>query len=216
MPDRAHPQQPANRFERRRAQTRHALIVAAQRVLAEQGTSEVSIQQIAERADVGFGSFYNHFRTKAELFEAAVVDALEEYGKLIDSITDGLDDPAEVFAVSVRLTFRLADTHPELTRVLRFGGLPYIHEDFGLGPRALRDIEKGNASGRFRVASPLVALSAVGGSLLGLLQLKSSPQSGPALAGADEEMAELILRMLGLTPEDAHEVARRPLPGTNV
>ena len=34
-------------------------------------------------------------------------------------------------------------------------------------------------------------------------------QSGP---GADEEMAELILPVLGLLPEDAHEVARRPLP----
>lgn len=161
MPDQA-AAQPANRFERRRARTRHALIAAAQGILAEQGTSEASIQQIAERADVGFGSFYNHFQTKAELFEAAVVDALEEYGKLIDSITGDLDDPAEVFAVSVRLTFRLADTHPELTRVLRYGGLPYIHADFGLGPRALRDIERGNASGRFQVDSPLVALSAVG------------------------------------------------------
>lgn len=212
MPDRAAAAQPANRFERRRARTRHALIAAAQGILAEQGTSEVSIQQIAERADVGFGSFYNHFQTKAELFEAAVVDALEEYGKLIDSITGDLDDPAEVFAVSVRLTFRLADTHPELTRVLRYGGLPCIHADFGLGPRALRDIEKGNASGRFQVDSPLVALSAVGGSLLGLLQLKSSAKSEQSGPGADEEMAELVLRMLGLPPEEAHEVARRPLP----
>jgi hypothetical protein len=62
------------------------------------------------------------------------------------------------------------------------------------------------------VGSPLVALSAVGGSLLGLLQLKSSAKSEQSGPGADEEMAELILRMLGLTPEEAHEVARRPLP----
>ncbi|QIY69330.1 hypothetical protein HEP84_09205 [Streptomyces sp. RLB1-33] len=60
--------------------------------------------------------------------------------------------------------------------------------------------------------SPLVALSAVGGSLLGLLQLKSSAKSEQSGPGADEEMAELILRMLGLPPEEAHEVARRPLP----
>ncbi|MFE2566445.1 hypothetical protein [Streptomyces mirabilis] len=117
-----------------------------------------------------------------------------------------------MFAVSVRLTFRLADTHPELTRVLRYGGLPYIHADFGLGPRALRDIERGNASGRFQVDSPLVALSAVGGSLLGLLQLKWSAKSEQSGPGADVEMAELVLRMLGLPPEEAHEVARRPLP----
>ncbi|MFF8026998.1 hypothetical protein ACFZDJ_39040 [Streptomyces sp. NPDC007896] len=69
------------------------------------------------------------------------------------------------------------------------GGLPRIHADFGLGPRALRDIEKGNASGRFQVDSPLVALSAVGGSLLGLLQLKSSAKSEQSGPGTDEEMA---------------------------
>ncbi|MFE2967192.1 hypothetical protein ACFXKC_26650 [Streptomyces sp. NPDC059340] len=79
-----------------------------------------------------------------------------------------------------------------------------------MGPHALRDIEKGNASGRFQVDSPLVTLSAVAGSLLD--QLKSSAKSEQSGPGAEEEMAELILRMLGLPPEEAHEVARRPLP----
>ncbi|MER5519894.1 helix-turn-helix domain-containing protein, partial [Streptomyces sp. NPDC002763] len=31
------------------------------------GDTSASIQAIAERADVGFGSFYNHFDSKAEL-----------------------------------------------------------------------------------------------------------------------------------------------------
>ncbi|WP_329373402.1 hypothetical protein [Streptomyces sp. NBC_01483] len=61
-------------------------------------------------------------------------------------------------------------------------------------------MEKGNASGRFQVDSPLVALSAVDGSLLGLLQLKSSARSEESGPGADEQMAELILRMLGSPP----------------
>ena len=34
------------------------------------------------KADVGFGSFYDHFSTKSELFEAAVADVLEELGEL--------------------------------------------------------------------------------------------------------------------------------------
>ena len=82
-------QKPANseertetRFDRRRAQTRRALISAARALLAEEdGVSSVSIQQIADRADVGFGSFYNHFDSKTALFDAAVTDALEEYGQ---------------------------------------------------------------------------------------------------------------------------------------
>ncbi|MYS93424.1 MULTISPECIES: helix-turn-helix domain-containing protein, partial [Streptomyces] len=60
---------PSNRFERRRAETRRALIHAARQILAETGDTSASIQAIAERADVGFGSFYNHFESKTELFE---------------------------------------------------------------------------------------------------------------------------------------------------
>ena len=87
-----------------------------------------------------------------------------------------------------------------------------MHADTGLGPRALRDIEAGNASGRFHVDNPLIALSAVGGSLLGLIQLKSISSSGEVGGAAAEQMAELILRMLGLSLDEAREVARRPFP----
>ena len=45
-------------------------------------------------ADVGFGSFYNHFSSKAELFEAAVADVLDELGALLDQLSVDVDDPA--------------------------------------------------------------------------------------------------------------------------
>jgi AcrR family transcriptional regulator len=200
---------PANRFERRRAVTRQALIGAARQILAETGETSVSIQEIAARADVGFGSFYNHFETKNDLFDAAVADALEEYGQLLDQVTEGIDDPAAVFATSVRLTLRLAASHPEIAQILRLRGLPHIHAATGLGPRALRDLEVGRASGRFAFADPLVALTAVGGALIGLLQLSTVRDVGTE---AGEEMAEMILRMLGVPADEAHAIATAPLP----
>ncbi|GHJ35593.1 TetR/AcrR family transcriptional regulator [Streptomyces sp. TS71-3] len=204
--------QPANRFERRRAKTRQALIGAARQMLAEQAGTEVSIQAIADRADVGFGTFYNHFETKDALFDAAVADALEEYGQLLDSVTSGIDDPAETFAASVRLTLQLAASHPEITAILRFRGLQHVHSGTGLGPRALRDIEVGKASGRFRIADAQVALSVVGGAVLGLVQLGATSDL-PEAAG--EQTAEMVLRMLGLPADEAHEVATRPLPAVS-
>ncbi|GHI01776.1 TetR family transcriptional regulator [Streptomyces cellostaticus] len=199
----------ANRFERRRARTRQALIAAARQILAETGETSASIQEIADRADVGFGTFYNHFETKNDLFDAAVGDTLEEYGQLLDSVTEGIDDPAAVFAASVRLTLRLAASHPEITQILRLRGLPHINAPTGLGPRALRDLEVGKASGRFTFEDPLVALSAVGGALIGLLQLNAARDLD---AAAGEQMAEMILRMLGLPAGEAHEISTRPLP----
>ncbi|MFJ9214048.1 TetR/AcrR family transcriptional regulator [Streptomyces sp. NPDC102264] len=201
--------QPANRFERRRAKTRQALIGAARQILAEQGGTDVSIQAIADRADVGFGTFYNHFESKDILFDAAVADALEEYGRLLDTATADIDDPAETFAASVRLTLQLAASHPEITEILRFRGLQHVHSGTGLGPRALRDLEVGKASGRFGITDARVALGAVGGAVLGLVQLGATSDLD---AAAGEQAAEMVLRMLGLPAEEAHELATKPLP----
>ena len=191
--------------------TRKALIRAARQILAETGDTSASIQAIAERADVGFGSFYNHFDSKAELFETAVIDALEEFGQAFDERLTGIDDPAELLAAGFRLSARMADSHPELMQVLRRRGLGHIHSDNGLSRRALRDLQVGIASGRFTTLDPVVALSALGGTLLSLVELRFAR---PEVDGdeAAVNLAEMVLRMLGLPGDDAHEVARRPLP----
>jgi AcrR family transcriptional regulator len=38
------------------------------RLIAEGRGERASIQEITEVADIGFGSFYNHFASKEELF----------------------------------------------------------------------------------------------------------------------------------------------------
>ncbi|MET9848382.1 TetR/AcrR family transcriptional regulator [Streptomyces ossamyceticus] len=202
---------PSNRFERRRAETRRALVRAARQILAETGDTSASIQVIAERADVGFGSFYNHFESKTELFEAAVTDALEEFGQTFDERLTGIDDPAELVAAGFRLSARMAESQPELMQVLRRRGLGHLYSDNGLARRALRDLQAGVASGRFTAVEPVVALSALGGTLLSLVELRFAR---PDLDGdeAAVNLAEMVLRMLGVPPDDAHEVARRPLP----
>ncbi|WNO76893.1 TetR/AcrR family transcriptional regulator [Streptomyces sp. AM8-1-1] len=202
---------PMNRFERRRAETRQALVRAARQILAETGDTSASIQMIADRADVGFGSFYNHFESKTDLFDAAVTDALEEFGQVIDERTAWIEDSAELVAASFRLTAQMADSHPELMRILRDRGLAQIHSDRGLAPRALRDLERGIAAGRFDCIDPTTALSAMGGTLLALVALRLDR---PDLDGeeAASDLAEMVLRMLGVPPDDAHQVTRRPLP----
>jgi AcrR family transcriptional regulator len=86
-----------DRLVRRKARTRAALVRAAQAYIAA-GKTNVPILEITEAADVGLGSFYNHFDTKEELFHAAVDDALDAFGAILDELTVGLTDPAEVFA----------------------------------------------------------------------------------------------------------------------
>src|SRR5919199_5007911 len=91
------PEHAPSRLERRKARTRAALVRAAQALIAD-GKTAVSVLEITQAADVGLGSFYNHFETKEQLYQAAVEDALEAHGALLDELTTGLDDPAQVFA----------------------------------------------------------------------------------------------------------------------
>ena len=61
----------ASRVDRRKARTRQALIDAAVRLIAEGRGGRASIAEITEEADIGFGSFCNHFGSKEQLFGTA-------------------------------------------------------------------------------------------------------------------------------------------------
>src|SRR5205814_1758610 len=81
------------------ARTRQALIDAAVRLIAEGRGERASIAEITEEADIGFGSFYNHFDSKEQLFGTASGELLERWGQVIDRARAGVRDPAGVFAV---------------------------------------------------------------------------------------------------------------------
>jgi AcrR family transcriptional regulator len=200
-----------NRLDRRKARTRAALISAARALLTARDPLGVSIQEITDAADVGFGSFYNHFSSKEDLFHAAVDEVIEEHGAMLDVVTGDLDDPAEVFAASVRITARFPTTHPELARIMDRTGARYLTATSGLAPRALRDLRRAEAAGRLSVGDSSVAIACAGGALLGVLHV-ALHMDGPAVDAAADELAENLLRMFGLPDAEARRVARRPLP----
>jgi AcrR family transcriptional regulator len=202
------------RLDRRKARTRRALIDAARRILADKGTTQVSIQEITDEADVGFGSFYNHFESKEELFGVAVVEVLEALGEAVDAACASLDDPAEIYAVGVRVTCRIAHTRPAVAQVLLQTGFSYLSENQGLAARALRDIERGVESGRFEVRNPEAALATTAGSVLSHVAM--SLQNRDIDDRDADDLAELLLRMLGLSARSAQAVAHRPLPAVDL
>jgi AcrR family transcriptional regulator len=157
------------------------------------------------------GSFYNHFESKEQLYQAAVADALDAHGAVLDELTADLDDPAQVFAQSFRLTGRLHRRNPELSKVLLSNWLVLAGSDKGLAPRARRDIEAAVHAGRFHVRDPELAMVTVAGAALCLGQLlHDRPERDDA--AATDQVAEDLLRMLGLPAAEAQEICRRPLP----
>ena len=59
------------------------------------------------------------------------------------------------------------------------------------------------------MANPLLALRGSGGALVGVIQGVLRGEFGPE---DDSAHAEGVLRSFGVPPEDAAEIARRPLP----
>ncbi|NKY43295.1 helix-turn-helix transcriptional regulator [Nocardia cerradoensis] len=186
------------------------MLGAARKFLSE-GRSAVSIQEITDAADVGFGSFYNHFTSKEQLFDEAIRSVLQVYSEMRDGIVEQYEDPAEVFAVSFRMTGRLQRQVPEMVRVLLNSGMSVLLRDEGLAPRARRDIIAAQEQGRFEPMDPDMAIMAAGGALLGLLQLLDARPDADADALTDE-MTFHMLRMFGMNKRTAQKLSSSELP----
>ena len=200
-----------SRLDRREARTRRALIDAAVRLIGEGRGDRASIQEITEAADIGFGSFYNHFESKEQLFQTASEEVLERWGQMIDRASAGITDPAELFAVGTRITGRLGWTHPDIAGFLTGAGLKVLDIPGGLVPRALRDIEAGQATGRFTIPDPEIALSAAVGGMLGLLRMCQRHPERVAESTVDQ-LTEAELRLLGVPADEAARLTALPLP----
>ena len=81
----------------------------------------------------------------------------------------------------------------------------------GLAPRALRDIQAGQAAGCFTVTDAEIALSAVAGGVLGLLRLRDRHQGHMDEASVDQ-LTEACLRLLGVPGSEAARLVASPLP----
>lgn len=211
---------PASRGERRKRETRERLLQAAFRLFAERGADTVRINEITEAADVGFGSFYNHFASREAIHQALLEQVFEEFGKALDALSAGIEDPAEVIAVCIRHTVQRAKREPLWAKLLLRDSLQPEASARGLGPRLLRDIQRGIDGGRFVTPDPLVSFIVVGASVLGAITAQLHDGAGKhswATLGMqtddlDRRTAAAVLYALGLSRSEADGVARRPLP----
>lgn len=200
----------AARGGRRRARTRQKLITAARGFLQSPDYAERSIAEITDAADVGLGSFYNHFESKQELFAAAVHEVLDEHGTLLDATSPSdQPDPAERVAVAIRSTARLVLTNPEMAQILATQGMSILDCDEGLMPRARRVLAAGVRSGRFTDVDPELLLAPIIGSLLAGLHLWMRDPDSIAEQWCDD-LAERLLVMCGIPASEAHRLTHSP------
>ncbi|WP_433525063.1 TetR/AcrR family transcriptional regulator [Nocardia pseudovaccinii] len=75
---------------------RDQVLAVAREMLSVDGSS-VSFDEIARRAEVGVGTVYRHFPTRAALFEAVVIGRIEEFVERARALSAADTQPGEAF-----------------------------------------------------------------------------------------------------------------------
>jgi AcrR family transcriptional regulator len=168
---------PSDRRERRRIELRERILEAARQLFEQHGYGETKISEICDRADVAYGTFFNHFPEKrdvlrqlAELSLQGITEDLEELSKQPGTLEDQL---LALFSGSAET---LAETRPESRELLG-----HIHAIAYAEAPAARDhrfhaafeafLAEGVARGRVRDDVPVQTLAEVVGGTFASLAL---------------------------------------------
>lgn len=200
------------RNTRRKERTRAALVRAAQELLAGGHAQDASIKAITELADVGFGSFFNHFENKTDLFDAALTEAAQRYEEWLDSRLGTVSDPLQRLALSIRLTGRLHLTHPDEAMLL-IGRTSFLHAGKpALADRVRADIVAAIAALPSTAASSPSTVIAATGAISAVLGAAATLPEDDRAQLADSLVAD-VLRLLGADGGLIVELLKDPLDG---
>jgi AcrR family transcriptional regulator len=106
-----------SRRERKKAATRAQILASAVNLFSRHGLDAVTVDQIAEAADVGKGTIYNYFKTKEDVVVAFMADiesrVQAKLGRLVAS-----EGPLElILAQFIEFQFRLKKPYYQFVRV---------------------------------------------------------------------------------------------------
>ncbi len=110
--------------ERKRLQTRQALISAAMRLFAEKGYDQTTVAEIAAAADVSTKTFFNHFASKDEVLFPHLSGRIDAAVTIIDQRAPG-ENVADVLVRAVEYMLASA-VRDELAAGLASTRLPWV------------------------------------------------------------------------------------------
>lgn len=105
--------------DRRIARTRRQFSEALLELLKEKGSDKISIQEIADRADLSRATFYLHYKTKDELLIETLERLFEPITRISPLSRDSMLQDGEIPALIV---FRHVEEHRELYKVMLNAG----------------------------------------------------------------------------------------------
>ena len=188
---------------------RDRLVAAAARVMATQASDDTTIETFIRAAGVARGTFYNHFKTRAELLDALWASIGQNPFHEIQQACDCLADPVERFGAMTRMILLHAtNNHTWGWLVLALSvDDAILNQDLRAYPRP--DLKSGEAAGRFKYPSDASATDLVVCTMRGALKAL-------LVEGREAHYAQSICKMmllaLGVNRIEANRISRLPLP----
>jgi len=177
--------------------------------MASKGVDAATVLEIVAEAGVSQPSFYNHFESKEALLNEIVRSFIFSERALKERVVKDTGDRALSIAWNCRRTIRMLSSDPIVAQVVVRAGVMRNILGAPVGEPLIREIEEGIRAGRMKVESLPLAISAIIGGALSVIQLILDGEAGP---DPDARYAELVLRMLGIPAAQAERLAFKPLP----
>lgn len=181
-------------------------------LFVEKGVGEISVSELAQVAGVARGTVYNNLGSIDSLF-ADVANALSaEMNQRVVKSADPQLEPAQRLANGIRFYVRRAHEEPQWGGfIIRYASFTQSLQDLWTGP-PVQDVLAGLALSRYTFDHSMLTsvMSMIGGSVMAAILLVRDGRKTWRDAGS--ETAELVLRALGIEPEEAHRLARAELP----
>ncbi|WP_058545106.1 TetR/AcrR family transcriptional regulator [Pseudomonas fluorescens] len=185
---------------------------AAMRLFAEKGAGEISISELAEAAGVARGTIYKHLDSVEGLFRDVAARLSEEMDQRIARSSPEDVDPALRLANGIRYYIRRAHEEPSWGKfIVRYAMSSQSLRGMWAG-QPLADLMTGLGQKRYDVRQEqlMSVLAMIGGSVLTAITLVRDGHRTWRDAGSD--IAELTLRALGLSKDEAQALATVELP----
>lgn len=201
--------QALGRVARRQQRTRQALIHAASVVMTEKGVDAATMQEIAERADMGTGTVYNYFKSKDELAIAVLEEMMHSLALRIEKVTNHFEDPAQVYAFGIRTVLEVATTDVRWKQLLCRSEVIADALFRRMGPFAIRDLRRATDAGRFKIPNAELVWRLTTHAIVGV-SLAITTDEVPA--STKDQIVVRLLCMAGIGADAALELSARPRP----
>jgi len=189
--------------------TRARLMDAAVGIFAREGYEAASVNRIAQAADVVNGTFYLHFKDKDDIANAVTYRIAAGITRQLDEAMADIDDAVDRTSAATRRFIEFASAQPEWGWALFRAAWSFrsLRENVITHLRA--DLKRGARQGAFTVPIDDFLIDTFASMTLSALFARLSGTEGPE---AGPKVAELQLRMLGVSPARAKKAAWRKLP----